>query len=72
MRVMIAALLLASCSGSGTDASGAAPSEARQLNQAAAELDDDGADNAATEAPDAPDNDDVDADASAGNNASAR
>lgn len=41
LPVMVAALLLAGCGGRGTDDSGATPSEARQLNEAAAALDND-------------------------------
>lgn len=37
--LILLALLLAGCSGADTDASGASPSEARQLNEAAESLD---------------------------------
>ncbi|MBX9795955.1 hypothetical protein [Sphingomonas sp.] len=40
-RLILAALLLSGCSSGGTDASGAPPSEARQLNDAADMLDED-------------------------------
>lgn len=41
IRALLFALLLAGCGRSATDASGATPSEARQLNEAAAAIDND-------------------------------
>lgn len=52
MAAALPVALLAACSGTATDASGAAPSEARQLNDAAAMLDESSVSANALAAPD--------------------